>query len=220
MRVEQGRGVVDQRKPKMSRQRTLTFMEYCLCMFLLISSISISNFSAMAQSTTATWDLASQSLAHGWIVHLVVGEASFDSFVHHPGGPVYNGSGDDPWAVNGFLFSGHPESAQNQTLYAGLYGQDYRPPMSMLGLVSTDGGATFAASPGPLVCDSRTLLYGIAHGCPDGSAIIDTDTHGVHMVFDWNGGGDSGLGCATSWQKLFVTSLHDGVRCPAESDDC
>ena len=41
-----------------------------------------------------TLALASPALADSWITHLAVGEASLDSFVHDPHGPVFTGSGD------------------------------------------------------------------------------------------------------------------------------
>ena len=57
-------------------------------------------------NATVSFDLADPRMADHWIVNLAAGEASFDSFVHHPDGPVYVGSGDDPWPVNGFLYGG------------------------------------------------------------------------------------------------------------------
>jgi hypothetical protein len=155
---------------------------------------------------TGRLDLASVEMASSWSAHLTVGEASFDDFTHDPNSPVYTGSGDDKWPVNGFLYGG--TSAQrnlNQTLYIGLYGSGYKAPWSMLGMDSNDGGRHWTASKGPLVCDGKTLLYNISHGCPDGSA-VDDGKGGVHMVFDWNtnlglGSRDNGLGyqhCATA----------------------
>lgn len=131
-------------------------------------------------------DLASAAMATGWSAHLAVGEASFDSFTHSPANPIFTGNGDEQWPVNGFLYGGAAGRENiNQTLYVGLYGKDYAMPWSMLGLSSTDGGKEWAASKGALVCDSKTLLYNLSHGCPDGSA-VDDGSGGVHMVFDWS----------------------------------
>ena len=108
--------------------------------------------------------------------------------------------------MNGFLYGGATgERNVNQTLYIGLYGDNYAKPWSMLGASSTDGGRSFEPSKKPLVCDGvRTLLFNLTHGCPDGSA-VDDGRGGVHMVFDWTtalGAGctDDGIGyqhCAT-----------------------
>jgi hypothetical protein len=143
-------------------------------------------------------DLASVEMASSWSAHLTVGEASFDDF-HFTRDPVYTGSADHKWPVNGFLYGGPTAQRNlNQTIYVGLYGAGYAYPWSMLGMGSTDGGHEWNVSKGPLVCDYKTLLYNISHGCPDGTA-VDDGNGGVHMIFDWNtnigaSSRDNGLG--------------------------
>ena len=83
------------------------------------------------------------------------------------------------------VFVSRTEKNSNQTLYVGIYDEGYKRPWSMLGMTSRDGGRTFSAGEGPFVCADATLLYNLAHGCPDGSA-VDDGKGGVHMVFDWN----------------------------------
>ena len=112
----------------------------------------------------ATLDLASPALADGWITHLAMGEASFDSFVHDPRGPVFTGSADFggcQWPVNGFLYGGAGASSANQTLYVGCYGTGYRKPFDMLAMSSTDNGRTFATSTRPFICGGQTLYPGV-----------------------------------------------------------
>ena len=174
-------------------------------LLLLVLQILLSLLSGMEASAAGRLDLASVAMAHGWSAHATVGEASFDDFTHAAANPVYTGSGDEQWPVNGFLYGGAAgERNINQTLYIGLYGRNYAKPWSMLGASSTDGGRSFQLSTGPLVCDSRSLLFNLTHGCPDGSA-VDDGHGGVHMVFDWTDAlgaacADDGLGyqhCAT-----------------------
>ena len=142
---------------------------------------------ASHRRSVARWDLASVAMAHGWSAHATVGEASFDDFTHAASNPVFTGSGDEQWPVNGFLYGGAAKERNvNQTIYIGLYGRNYAKPWSMLGASSTDGGRSFQLSKGPLVCDSRTLLFNLTHGCPDGSA-VDDGHGGVHMVFGEQG---------------------------------
>ena len=106
-----------------------------------------------------------------WLVHLTVGEASFDDFTHHPHNPVYTGSGDEAWPVNGFLFSHHTQAGatsstarqpysrhsvgggdtldpvndpnRNQALYIGLYGSR---PLGWRSLACTLSHITIAAT--------------------------------------------------------------------------
>eukprot|EP00041_Stephanoeca_diplocostata_P019359 m.416855 g.416855 ORF g.416855 m.416855 type:complete len:207 (-) comp21283_c0_seq14:47-667(-) len=102
-------------------------------------------------------DLASVSAINTWFGHPVVGEASFDAFVHSKSNPVYTGKEPDLWPVNGFLYNDDSKNTTtvNQTLYIGLYGSGYSKPTSMLGLSSFDGGATWRSDP---KCESDFLM--------------------------------------------------------------
>merc|ERR1712166_224218 len=124
-------------------------------------------------------------MASAWSAHLAAGEASFDDFQHAAINPVFTGSGDHKWPVNGFLYGGAAGGQnRNQTLYVGLYDTGYKRPFSMLAVESKSGGRSWSVSQGPLICDDKTTLFNISHGCPDGSA-VDDGNGGVHMVFDW-----------------------------------
>ena len=46
----------------------------------------------------------------------------------------------------------------DQTLYIGLYGTGYRPPWSMLGVASTDGGRQWEISKGRVIGDCQICL--------------------------------------------------------------
>ena len=120
---------------------------------------------ATSVAATTTLDLASLDTAAGWSAHLAAGEASFDNFKHAAINPVFTGSRDHKWPVNGFLYGGAAGGHnRNQTLYVGLYDTGYRRPFSMLAVESTSGGRSWSVSKGPLICDDKTTLFNISHG--------------------------------------------------------
>ncbi len=57
-----------------------------------------------------------------------------------PANPIFTGTPEFAWPVNGFLFGG---GGGNQTMLVGLYGRGYAPPWAMLALASTDAGASW-----------------------------------------------------------------------------
>lgn len=155
-----------------------------LTILLLIGSVPVS-------SEQLSLDLADPANRPLWIAHPSVGEASYDAFVRDTQNPVYTGVSPDLWPVNGFYF----QPAQGPpVIYVGLYGAGYAKPWQMMAINRNKSGHWHQQG---LTCPYNRTLYGIAHGCPDGSA-VDDGHDGAHMVFDWStslgGSSDNGLG--------------------------
>ena len=68
-------------------------------------------------------DFADGAQRDAWLRDPVLGEASFDSFVHAPENPICRGSAPYEWPVNGFLFE-DPVS-HNWFVYVGEYCKGY-----------------------------------------------------------------------------------------------
>ena len=136
-----------------------------------------------------------------WLAHPVLGEASFDSFVHSEDNPVYVGREPWPWPVNGFLAGGLRNKPA--IMYVGLYPRGYGAghavcnyttlgasgecAMTMLQLQSDDHGKSWAPWPAddPLACKGERDSFDRGTGCPDGSTAAGPNG-GVHLVWDWN----------------------------------
>ncbi len=79
------------------------------------------SLSVLAQSEGI--DYADASQRDAWLRHSVLGDVSFDAFVHNAGNPMLRGAAPYEWPVNGFLFE-DPVSG-NWYLYVGEYCQGY-----------------------------------------------------------------------------------------------
>lgn len=160
---------------------------------------------ACAAVPAATIDYAQSVNADAWLRHPVLGEPSFDAFVHAPGNPVLRGAPPLEWPVNGFLFR-DPVSG-DWFIYAGYYSAGYAmgedKGMVCIAYRSSDAGASWNRlglifPEGDFYFDGDTSPVKYA---PDVSVVFDNGRY--HLVYDY-------ATAATAW-----SSMHE----PAEGAD-
>ncbi|MBI4559550.1 MAG: hypothetical protein HY706_18340 [Candidatus Hydrogenedentes bacterium] len=140
----------------------------------------------MAASQVAV-DYAEPKHVDDWLRHPVIGDPSFDAFVHHAGNPVHRGAPPLEWPVNGFLFEDPPSG--DWFIYVGHYAQGYAvgPGKTMVCTVyrSKDRGRTWTHL-GPIFPDDPFTFEGDTSPvgyAPDVSVVYADGRY--HMVYDW-----------------------------------
>ncbi len=132
-------------------------------------------------------DFATAAWKDAWLRHPVLGDASFDAFVHAPGNPVWRGAPPYEWPVNGFLFE-DPVSS-NWYLYVGHYCTGYaikpEAPSYCTVFRSTDKGQHWE-SLGPIFPKDTFFFEGevspLSHW-PDISITYADKRY--HLCYDW-----------------------------------
>ncbi len=150
----------------------------CVLMFLL-------GLPAVAATTV---DYANLAQREAWLSHPVYGDASFDSFTHHPQNPIHRGAAPYEWPVNGSLFE-DPVSG-DWFLFVGHYRTGYRRddahPSRATVYRSTDHGANWEDM-GPVfppeihTFDGETSPMWTA---PDVAVVYHDGRY--HMSYDWS----------------------------------
>jgi len=125
-------------------------------------------------------DYALPAQVDSWLRHPVLGDPSFDSFKRFPNNPIYRGSGEFCWPVNGYLFI-DPKS-RNWYACIGEYKAGYGGGQSRCVLLrSKDQGASWQ-NLGPCLQGSKEMFDKDGH-TPDVSVVYDKGRY--HMVYDW-----------------------------------
>jgi hypothetical protein len=133
-------------------------------------------------------DFALGAQADAWLHHGVLGDPSFDSFVHSKNNPIVRGKPPLSWPVNGFLFE-DPKSG-NWYAYIGNYMTGYdvgpdKPTTHCRVHRSKDRGATWEEI-GPIFDDPNFRFEGFtatANGAPDVTVIYADGRY--HLSYDW-----------------------------------
>lgn len=133
-------------------------------------------------------DYADATQLDAWLRHPVLGDASFDSFVHASSNPMHRGAAPYEWPVNGFLFE-DPVSG-NWYTYVGEYCKGYAmvedAPSRCVVFRSKDKGKTWERI-GPAIEGRGTHIFegelaALDHA-PDVSVIYADGRY--HMAFDF-----------------------------------
>jgi hypothetical protein len=125
-------------------------------------------------------DYAESTQCETWLRHPVLGDASFDAFVHDTGALIQRGAPPYEWPVNGFLFD-DPVSGRRYG-FVGEYGRGYLRPASHCRLHrSTDGGKSWADL--GVVLQGAPSSFDRGGHTPDVSVVYDGGRY--HMVYDW-----------------------------------
>jgi hypothetical protein len=156
-------------------------------------------------------DYANLNQKDSWTHHPVLGDPSWDNFIHNSNNPVTRGSEHAEWPVNGFLF--HDPVSGNDYIYAGFYSRNYafdfaanaHNMMVCVGFRSKDQWTTWDSLGYVLPLDGIRINGQKADlgGAPDVSVVYDGGKY--HMIFDWlskdftwNNAAPSGIGYAVS----------------------
>ncbi|MCC6489084.1 MAG: hypothetical protein IT364_16410 [Candidatus Hydrogenedentes bacterium] len=184
-----------------------------------------------AQETSI--DYADSRWRDAWLRHPVLGDASFDSFVHAPGNPICRGSAPYEWPVNGFLFE-DPVS-RDWFVYVGEYCKGYamvpEAPSRCVVYRSRDKGATWERL-APIFPDaSRHVFDGETAALdhyPDVSVVYAEGRY--HMCFDFstknttwekaaNPGPESNSGVGYAWADQPEGPFHPTAKPLATTRD-
>jgi hypothetical protein len=178
------------------------------------------------QERGGTIDFALGVQADAWLHHGVLGDPSFDSFVHARNNPIVRGKPPLVWPVNGFLFE-DPQSG-NWYAYVGHYNFGYdvgpgKPTTHCRVHRSKDRGATWEEI-GPIFDDPDFRFAGFtstANVAPDVSVVYADRRY--HLSYDWctdvsrwtdmrhpPEGHDNG--CAYAWSERPEGPFHRAAR--------
>ncbi len=125
-------------------------------------------------------DFAAQHQVDSWLRHPVLGDPSFDAFERFPENPIYRGSGEFCWPVNGYLFI--DLKSRNWYAFIGEYKAGYGGGQSRCILLrSKDEGLSWQ-NLGPCLQGSKEMFDKDGH-TPDVSVVFDKGRY--HMVYDW-----------------------------------
>ncbi|MCF6286198.1 MAG: hypothetical protein L3K26_13550 [Candidatus Hydrogenedentes bacterium] len=136
----------------------------------------------------AVIDYAELAQRDAWLRHPVYGDASFDSFTHHPKNPVHRGAAPFEWPVNGSLFE-DPVSG-DWFLFIGHYRTGYKRddehPSRATVSRSKDRGEHWE-NLGPVFPDEEHIFAGEVSpmwNAPDVAVVYANGRY--HMSFDWS----------------------------------
>lgn len=149
-----------------------------LLIFLIIAIVLILLW--LRSWTDPGSDFALAQYRERWLQHPVIGAPSWDTFQREPGNPIFQGSGNLLWPVNGFLFRDPP--SQKWYAYVGLYPRGYWPPEGALVLRENAGhweNAGLAVQGSAELFDGKN---GVPGGAPDVSVVRDSV---YHLIYDW-----------------------------------
>ena len=158
------------------------------------------------EQTAGSIDYARSASRQAWLHHPVVGDPSFDSFVHHPSNPLLEGSPPYEWPVNGSIFV-DPVSGYRY-VYVGLYPRGYWPAGPCRCFRSTDEGGAWE--------DLGIVMEGAADTFDgDGEQPgVTPDVHlcfadgRYHMVYDWANRANTRGGIAYAWSESPAGPFH------------
>ncbi|MDX9971721.1 MAG: hypothetical protein RBU21_01895 [FCB group bacterium] len=197
----------------------------------------LSLVAVLASVMGQTVDYAQAVHVDDWLRHPVLGDPSFDSFVHAPNNPITKGTPPYEWPVNGFLFE-DPQSG-NWYVYVGLYPKNYAmiPGAEMTCDVYRSAnrggnwervGRAWPQEPFYFRGDTSPASH-----APDVSVVYEDGVY--HMIYDWctanttwetasnpAGGADNGIAYAraerpegpfiTTPEPVYRTSQHPPFR--------
>ena len=144
-------------------------------------------------------DYARSDARRAWLHHPVVGDPSFDSFVHDPGNPLLKGSPPYEWPVNGSVFD-DPVSG-NRYVYVGLYPRGYWPAGPCVCFRSTDAGATWQEVGIVLEGGAETFDGDGEHAGATPDVHVCYADGRYHMVYDWANRANTRGGIAYAWAE-------------------
>lgn len=180
--------------------------------------------SLLGMGEPVTIDYAEAAQRDAWLRHPVLGDPSFDAFLHANSNPVVRGKAPYEWPVNGFLFE-DPVS-NNWYLYVGEYCSGYAmkldAPSRCVVYRSTDRGEHWDLV-GPLFPEPFTFEDEVSPTthAPDVSVVFEDGRY--HLCFDWctdnttwenaaNPLPDSNSGAAYAWAERPEGPFHPASR--------
>src|SRR5512147_30501 len=86
------------------REETMNPTSWLIALVLVGCAMACLALPSSAGANKAKIDFAESRHVDDWLRHPVYGDPSFDSFERLAGNPIYRGSREFAWPVNGFLF--------------------------------------------------------------------------------------------------------------------